>query len=98
MEDLIKKKIFELYLSRENLMAEIDLKYNTSILTEEFDENKIKKQIREEITNLVDKSTKKDVLKLVGRFVWERIFDDYCKEFYKLIQNGFNIPIILKNI
>ena len=92
MEDLIKKKIFELYLSRENLMAEIDLKYNTSILTEEFDENKIKKQIREEITNLVDKSTKKDVLKLVGRFVWERIFDDYCKEFYKLIQNGFNIP------
>ena len=73
-------------------MGEIDLKYNTSILTEENEESKIQKQIGEEITILMDKNIKKDALKLVGRFVWSNVFDRYCPKFYKLMETGFNIP------
>ena len=92
MNNLRDKKIFELYLKREKLMGEIDLKYNTSILTEENEESKIQKQIGEEITILMDKNIKKDALKLVGRFVWSNVFDRYCPKFYKLMETGFNIP------
>ena len=92
MNEIRDKKVFEMYLNREKLMGEIDLSYNTSLLTEEGDGDKIQKQIGEEIAALIDKYVKKDALKLVGRLVWARVFEKYCHEFYKLIQNGFSIP------
>ena len=91
MEDLKDKKIFELYLSREKLMGEIDLKYNTSLLTEEPDGKKIQKQIGEEISNLIEKNVKNDILKLVGRLVWPTLFERYCQKFYILMERGFQI-------
>jgi len=74
------------------MMGEIDLKYNTSLLNEEPDSDKIQKIIGEEISNLAEKNIKKDVVKLVGRLVWSSVFERYCPKFYLLMEDGFNIP------
>ena len=92
MKNLEDKKIFELFLFRERIMGEIDLKYNTSLLNEEPDSDKIQKIIGEEISNLAEKNIKKDVVKLVGRLVWSSVFERYCPKFYLLMEEGFNIP------
>jgi hypothetical protein len=92
MKNLEDKKIFELFLFRERIMGEIDLKYNTSLLNEEPDSDKIQKIIGEEISNLAEKNIKKDVVKLVGRLVWSSVFERYCPKFYLLMEDGFNIP------
>ena len=92
MNKLINEKIFELYLSREKLIGEIDLKYDSSIITEEPDGEKIKKKIGEELEILMDKNVKKNILKLVGRFVWSFCFQRYCPKFYKLMEKDFEIP------
>ena len=92
MKNLEDKKIFELFLFRERIMGEIDLKYNTSLLNEEPDSDKIQKIIGEEISNLAEKNLKKDVVKLVGRLVWSSVFERYCPKFYLLMEDGFNIP------
>lgn len=92
MNKLINEKIFELYLSREKLIGEIDLKYDSSIITEEPDGEKIKKKIGEELEILMDKNVKKNILKLVGRLVWSFCFERYCPKFYKLMEKDFEIP------
>ena len=92
MNKLINEKIFKLYLSREKLIGEIDLKYDSSIITEEPDGEKIKKKIGEELEILMDKNVKKNILKLVGRFVWSFCFERYCPKFYKLMEKDFEIP------
>ena len=92
MNEICEKKVFEMYLNREKLMGEIDLRYNTSLLTEEGDGDKIQKQIGEEIFSLYNKYVKKDALKFVGRLVWARVFEKYCPELYKLMRNQFKIP------
>ena len=92
MNEICEKKVFEMYLNREKLMGEIDLRYNTSLLTEEGDGDKIQKQIGEEIFSLYNKYVKKDALKFVGRLVWARVFEKYCPEFYKLMRYQFKIP------
>lgn len=92
ISDLREKKIFELFLNREKIMGEIDLKYDTSLLNEEPDSDKIQKQIGEEIASLLEKNVKNDVLKLVGRLVWSSVFERYCPKFYLLMEKGFNIP------
>ena len=92
MTNLKDKKIFELFLVRERIMGEIDLKYNTALLNEEPDSDKIQKTIGEEISILVEKNAKNEILKLVGRLVWSRVFERYCPKFYILMENGFNIP------
>ena len=92
MKILLDKKIFELYLNREKLMGEIDLKYNTCILTEEPDGNKIQKQIGEEISILIDKDYKKGALRMVGNLVWSRVFERYRPKFHTLMEDGFEIP------
>ena len=92
MNKLINEKIFELYLSREKLIGEIDLKYDSSIITEEPNGEKIKKKIGEELEILMDKNVKKNILKLVGRFVWSFCFERYCHKFYKLMEKDFEIP------
>ena len=92
MKNLEDKKIFELFLFRERIMGEIDLKYNTSLLNEEPDSDKIQKIIGEEISNLAEKNIRKDVVKLVGRLVWSSVFERYCPKFYLLMEDGFNIP------
>ena len=92
MNNLKDKKIFELFLVRERIMGEIDLKYNTALLNEEPDSDKIQKIIGEEISNLVEKNVKNEVFKLVGRLVWSRFFERYCPKFYILMEKGFNIP------
>ena len=61
LEDLRKKKLFELYLKREKLKGDIDIKYNTSLLTEENDENKTQKIIGEEISKLIKKNLEKEI-------------------------------------
>ena len=92
ISNLREKKIFELFLNREKIMGEIDLKYDTSLLNEEPDSDKIQKQIGEEIASLLEKNVKNDVLKLVGRLVWSSVFERYCPKFYLLMEKGFNIP------
>ena len=92
MKNILDKKIFELYLNREKLMGEIDLKYNTCILTEEPDGDKIQKQIGEEISILIDKNYKKDALKMVGRLIWSRVFERYRPKFHILMEEGFEVP------
>ena len=92
MKNILDKKIFELYLNRERLMGEIDLQYNTCILTEEPDGNKIQKQIGEEVSILIEKNYKKDALKLVGRLIWPTVFERYRPKFYILMEDGFEIP------
>lgn len=92
MNKLINEKIFELYLSREKLIGEIDLKYDSSIITEEPDGEKIKKKIGEELEILMEKNVKKNILKLVGRLVWSFCFERYCPKFYKLMEKDFEIP------
>ena len=92
MDDILNKKKFELYINRERLMGEIDLKFNTCILIEEPDGNKILKQIGEEISILIDKNYKKDVLKMVGSLIWTNVFDKFRPKFYSLMKKGFEIP------
>ena len=92
ISNIREKKIFELFLNREKIMGEIDLKYDTSLLNEEPDSDKIQKQIGEEIASLLEKNVKNDVLKLVGRLVWSSVFERYCPKFYLLMEKGFNIP------
>ena len=92
MNKLINEKIFKLYLSREKLIGEIDLKYDSSIITEEPDGEKIKKKIGEELEILMEKNVKKNILKLVGRLVWSFCFERYCPKFYKLMEKDFEIP------
>ena len=87
-----KQKKFELYINRERLMGEIDLKFNTCILIEEPDGNKILKQIGEEISILIDKNYKKDALKMVGSLIWTNVFDKFRPKFYSLMKKGFEIP------
>lgn len=90
---LINENIFSLYIEREELMAKLDSKYNTSLLIEEIDEEKIKRSIYQEIDNLIEKNNKKDCLKYVGLFIWYSYFDQFTCKFYKLFENGFKIPV-----
>ena len=92
LDDLNKKKLFELYLKREKLKGDIDIKYNTSLLTEENDENKTQKIIGEEISKLIKKNLEKEIIKLVGRLIWSQVFEKYCPKFYILMEKGFKIP------
>lgn len=92
MGQLIQRKTFELYLKREQLMAELDMQYNTSILTEESDNEKTKKIIYQEIENLIEKKHLKEALKYIGRFIWASFFDRFCPKFPKLFEDGFEIP------
>ena len=89
---LIQRKTFELYLEREKLMADLDIEYNTSLLTEESDSEKTKKFIYDEIESLIEKKHKKEMLKFIGRFVWASFFDRFCSKFYQLFEVGFQIP------
>ena len=92
IDQLIQQSTFSLFLSREKLMADLDLKYNSSLLTEETDGEKTKNQIYQEINDLLDKNHKKESLKFVGKFIWHSFFDQYCPQFYKLFEKGFKIP------
>lgn len=92
IHNLIQKKTFDLYLEREKLMADLDLQYNTSLLTEESDNEKIKKFIYGEIQSIIDKKHKNELLKYIGRFVWSSFFDRFCPKFYILFEVGFKIP------
>ena len=89
---LIQRKTFELYLNREQLMAELDMQYNTSLLREESDEEKTKKIIYEKIESLIEKKHKKEALKYIVRFIWASFFDRFCPKFPKLFEVGFEIP------
>lgn len=92
IDKLIEQSTFGLFLSREKLMADLDLKYNSSLLTEETDGEKTKKQIYEEINDLVERNHKRDCLKFIGKFIWYSFFDQYCHKFYRLFEIGFKIP------
>ena len=92
IDKLIQQQTFSLFLSREKLMADLDLKYNSSLLTEETDGEKTKNQIYAEINDLIENNHKNDSLKFVGKFIWHSFFDQYCPKFYRLFENGFKIP------
>ena len=92
LKELITRKTFELYLKREKIMADFDAQYDTSLLTEEDDEEKTKKMLYKEIENLIEKKYKKDALKIIGRIIWSTFFERYCPKFYLLMQDGFKVP------
>ena len=92
LAELITRKTFELYLKREKMMADLDIQYDTSLLTEEFDEEGTKNMLNKEISNLMEKKYKKDSLKYIGRIIWSTFFERYCPKFYLLMQNGFKVP------
>lgn len=92
LKELITRKTFELYLKREKLMADFDIEYNTSLLTEENDGEKTKKMLYNEIDKLIEKKYKKDALKIIGRFIWPSFFERYCPQFNVLMQKGFKVP------
>ena len=92
MNDLLQKKAFELYLNREKLMADLDIQYNTSLLIEENEPEKTKKEIYKEIETIIDKKYKKEALKFIGRFVWSSFFDRYCPKYYILMEKEFEVP------
>ena len=92
LAELVTRKTFELYLKREKMMADLDIQYDTSLLTEEFDEEGTKNMLNKEISNLMEKKYKKDSLKYIGRIIWSTFFERYCPKFYLLMQNGFKVP------
>ena len=92
LKELITRKTFELYLRREKIMADFDTQYDTSLLTDEDDEEKTKKMLYQEIENLIEKKYKKDALKIIGRIIWSTFFERYCPKFYVLMQDGFKVP------
>ena len=92
MDNLIDRKMFELYLDRERYMADIDIQNDTSLLTEEDDGEKVKKIIREEIETIMEKKYKKSAIGIIGKDIWSSFFDKYCPNFYKLLEERFEIP------
>ena len=92
INNLTLEKTFILYLSREKLMADLDIKYNTSLLTEETDPSKTKNIIYSEIEEIIDKKYKKEIFKYIGKIIWVAFFDRFCPSFPKLFQIGFQIP------
>jgi hypothetical protein len=92
LAELITRKTFELYLKREKVMADFDTQYDTSLSTDENDEEKTKTMIYKEIENLIEKKYKKDALKIIGRIIWSAFFERYCPKFYLLMQTGFKVP------
>lgn len=92
LTELVTRKTFELYLRREKMMADLDIQYDTSLLTEENDEEATKDMLYKEISNLMEKKYKKDALKYIGRIIWSTFFERYCPKFYLLMQNGFKVP------
>jgi hypothetical protein len=92
ISNLILEKTFILYLSREKLMADLDIKYNSSLLTEETDPSKTKNIIYSEIEEIIDKKYKKEIFRYIGKIIWVSFFDRFCPSFPKLFQNGFQIP------
>ena len=92
IKDLINQQTFSLYISREKLMAELDLKYNSSLLTEETDGQKTQNLIYQEIESLIEKKHKKESLTFIGKLIWYSFFEQYTPKFYRLFENGFKIP------
>ena len=92
IDSLIRKKSFDLYLEREKIMADFDIQYNTSLLTEEMDGEQTKSLICKEIETIIEKKYKKDSLKFIGKFIWTSFFERYCSKFYKLFEQDFRIP------
>ena len=92
IDSLIRKKSFDLYLEREKIMADFDIQYDTSLLTEEMDGEQTKSLICKEIETIIEKKYKKDSLKFIGKFIWTSFFERYCSKFYKLLEQDFKIP------
>lgn len=92
LSNLIDRKLFELYLKREQLMVENDIEYNTSLLNEEGDGENIKSVMRKEIEKIMEDKYKKVSLGIVCENIWTSFFDRYCPRFYKLLEDGFEIP------
>ena len=92
MNDLIERKTFDLYLERERIMADLDFNYDTSLLTEEDDGEKIKNLISQEIETIIEKKYKKNALEIIVKDLWYSFFDRFCPQFYKLLEDGFVIP------
>ena len=92
MNNLIERKTFDLYLERERIMADLDFNYDTSLLTEEDDGEKIKNLISQEIETIIEKKYKKNALEIIVKDIWYSFFDRFCPKFYKLLEDGFVIP------